>query len=247
MIQDSNSYVIEVENMVKKFGNFVANDHLTFSVHKGEVFGFLGANGAGKTTAMKILCGLSVPTSGKVIVSGFDVYTESEKIKKNIGYMSQKFSLYEDLTITENIRFYGAIYGLSKKEIKLRSDELLEKFDLTNYRNKLISTLPLGWKQKIAFLVATFHRPVIVFLDEPTGGVDPITRRQFWEMIYQTSNEGTTIFVTTHYMDEAEYCDRVSIMSEGKIVAMGSPDYLKQTYGVETMQDVFYKIARNKE
>lgn len=246
-LMNQNKPIIEVYNLVKKFGNFIANDHLTFSVNRGEIFGFLGANGAGKTTTIRILCGLSKPTSGKAIVVGYNTQHQSDEIKKNIGYMSQKFSLYEDLTIIENIRFYGSIYGLSKKEINERTEHLIEHFGLSQYKNQLIKTLPLGWKQKLAFLIATFHKPQLVFLDEPTGGVYPITRRQFWELIYQASIEGTTIFVTTHYMDEAEYCDRVSIMSEGKIVALGSPEDLKNKYGVANMNEVFYIVARNKE
>jgi ABC-2 type transport system ATP-binding protein len=240
-----NGTVIEVRNLVKKFGNFVANNNLTFSVSKGEIFGFLGANGAGKTTAMRILCGLLTPTSGEAYVNGFDVYTQSEEIKRNIGYMSQRFSLYDDLTVFENIQFYATIYGMSKKEINQKTAELLEQFDLTSVKDTLVGSIPLGWKQKIAFLIATFHNPSVVFLDEPTGGVDPLTRRQFWELIHQAAGRGTTLFVTTHYMDEAEYCDRVTIMSEGRIVAIGTPDELKKQYGVETMDEVFYKTARN--
>ncbi|MCX6232579.1 MAG: ABC transporter ATP-binding protein [Bacteroidetes bacterium] len=236
--------VIKVKDLVKKFGNFVANDHLCFEVYKGEIFGFLGANGAGKTTAIKILCGLSKPTSGEINVAGFDAYHETEKIKKSIGYMSQKFSLYEDLTITENIRFYGGIYGLSAKEIKLRTADLLEKLNLTEAKDKLIKDLPLGWRQKLAFSVAILHQPKIVFLDEPTGGVDPITRRQFWNMIYEAAHNGITVFVTTHYMDEAEYCNRVSIMVDGKIAALDTPENLMKTFQVENMEKVFLKLAR---
>lgn len=236
--------IIEVKDLVKRFGNFVANDHLTFSVKKGEIFGFLGANGAGKTTAIKILSGLSYPTSGDVMVAGFDVYKERELVKKNIGYMSQKFSLYEDLTVRENIRFYGGIYGLSAKYIKEKTDDLLKRLKMTDIQDSLISSLPLGWKQKIAFSVAIFHNPKIVFLDEPTGGVDPITRRDFWEMIYEASNDGITVFVTTHYMDEAEYCDRVSIMDRGKIEGMDTPAGLKKTFNAQNMDEVFLKIAR---
>ncbi|PKP30094.1 MAG: ABC transporter, partial [Bacteroidetes bacterium HGW-Bacteroidetes-17] len=208
----SKENIISVKNLVKKFGHFVANDDLNFEVYKGEIFGFLGANGAGKTTAIKILCGLSAPTSGDIQVAGFDVYSQTNKIKRNIGYMSQKFSLYEDLTIAENFRFYGGIYGLNKRQIQDKTKLLLERLNLADEGNKIISAIPLGWKQKLAFSVAIIHDPKIVFLDEPTGGVDPITRRQFWELIYETAHQGTTVFVTTHYMDEAEYCDRVSIM-----------------------------------
>jgi ABC-2 type transport system ATP-binding protein len=239
--------VIQVRNLVKKFGSFVANDNLSFDVYRGEIFGFLGANGAGKTTAIRILCGLSSPTSGEVSVAGFNAYKQSEEIKRNIGYMSQKFSLYSDLTIVENIWFYAGIYGISIQEIKQRTDELLMKLDMDSMRNKLINDIPLGWKQKLAFSVAIFHRPQIVFLDEPTGGVDPITRRQFWDLIYQAANDGITVFVTTHYMDEAEYCNRVSIMSEGKIVALDTPKALKENFNATNMDEVFFKIARNKE
>jgi drug efflux transport system ATP-binding protein len=242
---NSNNKIIEVQNLVKKFGNFVANDDLTFDVHQGEIFGFLGANGAGKTTAIKILCGLSSPTSGNATIAGFNVYKEVNKIKKNIGYMSQKFSLYEDLTVYENIRFYAGIYGLSNKVIKRRAQELFKKLQIEDIRNSLISSLPLGWRQKLAFSIAIFHNPKIVFLDEPTGGVDPVTRRQFWDMIYEAANEGITVFVTTHYMDEAEYCDRVSIMVDGRIEALDTPEKLKEIYKAETMDDVFLKIARN--
>jgi ABC-2 type transport system ATP-binding protein len=238
--------IIKVENLVKKFGRFVANDNLTFEVYKGEIFGFLGANGAGKTTALRILCGLSSPTSGKVEVAGFDVYRQTEKIKMNIGYMSQKFSLYEDLTVRENIRFYAGIYGLSRKVIRERTDELLKKLNIEELGDKLISSLPLGWRQKLSFSIAIFHRPQIVFLDEPTGGVDPITRRQFWEMIYDAANGGITVFVTTHYMDEAEYCDRVTIMVDGRIEALDSPAALKKIYDSKNMNDVFLKLARRK-
>lgn len=239
--------VIKVKNLVKKFDNFVANDNLTFDVYKGEIFGFLGANGAGKTTTIRILCGLSSPTSGEVNVAGFNAYRQSEEIKKNIGYMSQKFSLYDDLTINENIRFYAGIYGISKAEIRKRTEELLENLGLSNDRNKLIQDIPLGWKQKLAFSVAIFHRPGIVFLDEPTGGVDPITRRQFWDLIYKAAADSITVFVTTHYMDEAEYCNRVSIMSEGKIADLDTPVNLKNKHNAANMDEVFFKIARNKE
>jgi len=236
--------VIDVENLVKKFGDFVANDSLSFSVFPGEIFGFLGANGAGKTTAIKILCGLSAPTSGKVSVAGFDVYRQSEQIKKNIGYMSQKFSLYEDLTINENFQFYGGIYGLSRKEIRERTAALLSRLQFLDAKNEVLHNIPQGWKQKLAFSVAMMHQPKVVFLDEPTGGVDPITRRQFWELIYEQANKGTTIFVTTHYMDEAEYCGRVSIMVDGRIEALDTPEQLKKQFAVGSMNDVFVKLAR---
>lgn len=241
----SKEIIISVKNLVKKFGHFVANDDLNFEVYKGEIFGFLGANGAGKTTAIKILCGLSAPTSGDIQVAGFDVYSQTNKIKRNIGYMSQKFSLYEDLTITENFRFYGGIYGLNKKQIQDKTKLLLERLNLAGEGNKIISAIPLGWKQKLAFSVAIMHDPKIVFLDEPTGGVDPITRRQFWELIYETAHQGTTVFVTTHYMDEAEYCDRVSIMVDGKISALDTPQNLKSEYQAKSMDEVFIKLARN--
>jgi len=236
--------VIEVVDLVKKFGNFVANDHLTFNVKQGEIFGFLGANGAGKTTAMKILCGLQSPTSGDIKVAGFDVYHQTNLIKQNIGYMSQKFSLYEDLTVKQNFEFYGGIYGLSRKRIKELTAYFLDKLELTHAANTILQDIPLGWKQKLAFSVAILHHPTIVFLDEPTGGVDPITRRQFWEMIYEAANEGFTVFVTTHYMDEAEYCERVSIMVDGRIEALDTPANLKQNYGATSMNEVFLRLAR---
>lgn len=236
--------VITVKNLVKRFGRFVANDNLNFEVYEGEIFGFLGANGAGKTTAIRILSGLSEPTSGEVIVAGFNARNQAEQIKKNIGYMCQKFSLYEDLTVKENIMLYGGIYGMKKSLIEERTVELLEKLHFEEYENRLISDMPLGLRQKLAFSVAVLHEPKIVFLDEPTGGVDPITRRQFWEMIYETAAIGITVFVTTHYMDEAEYCDRISIMSEGKIVALDTPGNLKKQYDVDSVEEVFVKIAR---
>lgn len=237
--------IIEVQNLVKKFGHFTANDNLTFDVFGGEIFGFLGANGAGKTTAMRILCGLSKPTSGKLQVNGFDVYTQSEKIKKTIGYMSQKFSLYEDLTVAENIRFYAGIYGIGYRERRKRQQELLERLKMPEIKNQLVKSLPLGWKQKLAFLVAVMHNPGIVFLDEPTGGVDPVTRRQFWELIYEAAARGVTVFVTTHYMDEAEYCDRVSIMVDGKIEALDTPRKLMGQHKAQNMEEVFLHLARN--
>jgi ABC-2 type transport system ATP-binding protein len=238
--------IIQVENLTKKFGDFTAVNSISFEVGKGEIFGFLGANGAGKTTAIRMLNGLSIPTSGKAMVAGFDVFRESEKIKQNIGYMSQKFSLYEDLTVFENIRFYGGIYGIYGKRLKLKIQELIDKLGLESVKNTLVKSLPLGWKQKLSFSIAIMHEPKIVFLDEPTGGVDPITRRQFWEMIYQASADGITVFVTTHYMDEAEYCDRVSIMVEGRIDALDTPSGLKKRFGVESMDEVFLTLARPK-
>ncbi len=242
MMKDNN--VIQVENLSKLFGDFAAVNQISFQVKAGEIFGFLGANGAGKTTAMKMLIGISSPSSGKARVAGFDVYKETESIKKNIGYMSQKFALYDDLTVKENITFFGGIYGLSKKQINQKRCELIEELGLQEVTNSLVASLPLGWKQKLAFSVSLLHEPKIVFLDEPTGGVDPITRRQFWEMIYKAAHNGTTIFVTTHYMDEAEYCDRVSIMVNGKIEALDTPKNLKEHYKTDTMNDVFLKLAR---
>lgn len=236
--------VIVTKNLTRKFGDFAAVDKISFDVKKGEIFGFLGANGAGKTTAIRMLIGVLKPTSGEAMVAGHDVYKESEAIKREIGYMSQKFSLYLDLTVQENIRLYGGIYGLSMKSIREKSDELVEILGLQDVRHKRISSLPLGWKQKLAFSVAIMHEPAIVFLDEPTGGVDPIIRRQFWELIYKTSNEGTTVFVTTHYMDEAEYCDRVTIMVDGRIEAIGQPNELKEKFSASDIEDVFIELAR---
>ena len=239
--------IISVQNLTKQFGNFTAVKGISFDVYKGEIFGFLGANGAGKTTAMKMLIGISNPTSGEAKVAGFDVHTQAEMVKKSIGYMSQKFSMYDDLTIKENITFFGGIYGLSRIQIKQKIAQLVEELQLQDVANNLVGSLPLGWKQKLSFSVALLHEPKIVFLDEPTGGVDPITRRQFWEMIYAEAYKGTTIFVTTHYMDEAEYCDRVSIMVDGAIEALDSPKNLKKQFKVDSMNDVFLKLARNIE
>lgn len=237
--------IIEVKNLVKKFGNFTANDNLCFEVKKSEIFGFLGANGAGKTTAIKILSGLLFPTSGKVMVAGYDVYKHRNIIKKNIGYMSQGFSLYEDLTVKENIEFYAGIYGLRSKEIKFRFAELVEKLGIQDMQKEFVKSLPLGWKQKIAFSVAIFHKPKLVFLDEPTSGVDPITRRQFWDLIYEAVENDITVFITTHYLDEAEYCDRISIMVDGRIDALGTPAELKQEFNAKNMDEVFVKLVRN--
>ena len=241
---ENQNIAIKAENITKVFGDFTAVDHISFEVKKGEIFGFLGANGAGKTTAMRMFSGLSIPSSGTATVGGFDVYTETEKIKKNIGYMSQKFSLYGNLSVKENLDFFGGIYGIPRKTLKTKSEELIQKLGLEKEKNKLVSELPLGWKQKLAFSVAIFHEPQIVFLDEPTGGVDPVTRRQFWDMIYEASDRGITIFVTTHYMDEAEYCDRISIMVDGKIAALDSPANLKKQFDAKNMDDVFYELAR---
>src|SRR5574338_381832 len=236
--------VIETNKLTKKFGNFTAVNDITFEVDKGEIFGFLGANGAGKKTAIKMLIGIYKPSSGEATIAGFDVYRETEKIKKSIGYMSQKFSLYEDLTIKENIILFGGIYGMNDFEIKTKCQDLLKKLHLQKDGDKLVNSLPLGWKQKLAFSTAIFHKPKIVFLDEPTGGVDPITRRQFWDMIYEAAHDGITIFVTTHYMDEAEYCDRVSIMVDGRIEALDSPEKLKEQFNAANMDEVFLMLAR---
>jgi len=240
----NNGVVISADGLTKRFGDFTAVDAISFEVSKGEIFGFLGANGAGKTTAMRMLCGLSKPTSGKATVAGYDVYNQTEKIKRNIGYMSQKFSLYEDLTVKENIRFYAGIYGKPDNFIKEKTERVLNELHLQSEGNKLVKSLPLGWKQKLAFSVAIFHEPQIVFLDEPTGGVDPVTRREFWNMIYKAAASGVTVFVTTHYMDEAEYCNRVSIMVDGKIEALDSPTQMKKTFGAKSMDEVFIKLAR---
>lgn len=235
--------VISVRNLTKRFGDFTAVDHITFDVGRGEIFGFLGANGAGKTTAMRMLCGLSSPSEGSGTVAGFDIATEGEKIKRRIGYMSQRFSLYNDLTVAENIRLFGSIYSVPKTELKRRADEIISTLGMEEHRNTLIGALPLGWKQKLAFITATIHHPEILFLDEPTGGVDPIARRQFWELIYEAADAGTTIFVTTHYMDEAEYCSRVSVMIDGRLAALDTPSALKQKYNVDTMDELFALLA----
>jgi ABC-2 type transport system ATP-binding protein len=242
-----NNKAIICNNLTKKFGGFKAVDQITFEVNQGEIFGFLGANGAGKTTAIRMLCGLSHPSSGKATVAGFDVYRQQGKIKTCIGYMSQKFSLYENLTVVENIEFYGGIYGLSRSEIRTRGEEMVSKLGLKNEAKKLVGELPLGWKQKLAFSVAIFHGPKIVFLDEPTGGVDPLTRRQFWELIYEAAANGITVFVTTHYMDEAEYCNRISVMVDGRIEALDSPGNLKKNFNMQSMDDIFYQLARRAQ
>ncbi|HNW49230.1 MAG TPA: ABC transporter ATP-binding protein [Bacteroidales bacterium] len=239
--------VITVENLTKKFGNFTAVDNISFEVGKGEIFGFLGANGAGKTTAMRMLCGLLKPTSGKGIVAGYDIRSESENVKAAIGYMSQKFALYEDLKVWENIRLYAGIYGVPEKDIAPKTDELLKELGFEGEKETLVKSLPLGWRQKLAFSVSIFHEPKVVFLDEPTGGVDPVTRRQFWEMIYKASDKGITVFVTTHYMDEAEYCNRVSIMVDGRIDALDSPANLKKEFNATSMDEVFRKLARKSK
>jgi len=236
--------VITANNITKKFGSFTAVDNISFEVEKGEIFGFLGANGAGKTTAMRMLCGLSKPSSGTGTVAGFDISKQSEQVKANIGYMSQKFALYDDLKVWENLKLFAGIYGMPAKEIGTKTDQLLENLGFENEKNTLVASLPLGWKQKLSFSAAIFHNPQVVFLDEPTGGVDPVTRRQFWELIYQAADKGITIFVTTHYMDEAEYCNRVSIMVDGRIEALDSPKNLKQQLGAQNMDEVFHQLAR---
>lgn len=243
----NNEYAIEAHELTRKFGHFTAVDKISFTVGKGEIFGFLGANGAGKTTAMRMLCGLLSPSSGQASVAGFDIEKQAEKVKMNIGYMSQRFSLYEDLTVWENIRFYGGIYGLKNAEIKAKADEVMERLEIKSERNKQVKSLPLGWKQKLAFSTALIHDPKVVFLDEPTSGVDPITRRQFWELIYETANKGIAILITTHYLDEAEYCNRMSIMVDGKIAALGSPSELKTQFKTKHIDEVFIKLTRSEE
>ena len=244
MNRDIYNKVIAVEGLTKRFGTFTAVDHISFSVRPGEIFGFLGANGAGKTTAMRMLCGLSKPTSGTGRVAGFDIAAQPEQVKRHIGYMSQKFSLYEDLKVWENLRLFGGIYGLKERDIARKTDAMLRELGFEAERNTLVRALPLGWKQKLAFSVSIFHEPRVVFLDEPTGGVDPVTRRRFWELIYRAADRGITVFVTTHYMDEAEYCDRVSIMVDGRIEALDSPKNLRAQYRAESMDDVFQQLAR---
>jgi ABC-2 type transport system ATP-binding protein len=236
--------VIKTEKLTKRFDDFIAAKEITFEVAAGEIFGFLGANGAGKTTAMRMLCGLSTPSSGNASIAGFDIYKQTEQIKRNIGYMSQKFSLYEDLTVKENIQFFGGIYGLSDKQLKEKSEVLIEQLGLQDQTKKMVGALPLGWKQKLSFSVAILHQPKIVFLDEPTGGVDPVTRRQFWDLIYDAAAGGITVFVTTHYMDEAEYCNRISMMVDGVIKALDTPANLKQQFNASSMDDVFFELAR---
>jgi ABC-2 type transport system ATP-binding protein len=237
-------HVITAERLTRRFGAFTAVDHISLTVDKGEIFGFLGANGAGKTTAMRMFCGLLTPSEGKSTVGGFDVFTQSEDIKRSIGYMSQRFSLYDDLTVMENLQFYAGIYGMSRKKIREQGSVMLRELGILDQRNRLVRSIPPGWKQKLAFSVAIFHQPSIVFLDEPTGGVDPVARREFWQLIYEAAAKGITVFVTTHYMDEAEYCDRVSIMVDGRIEAMDTPGQLKETFGVQSMDEVFITLAR---
>lgn len=241
------SKVIDVKGLTKKFGNFTAVDHISFYVLKGEIFGFLGANGAGKTTAMRMLCGLSYPTSGEGFVAGCNINTQTQEIKRRIGYMSQKFSLYEGLTVMENLKLFATIYGMTDAEIKDATTRLFRDLEMENMCNTLVKDIPVGWKQKLAFATATIHRPDVVFLDEPTGGVDPVTRRKFWELIYKASSEGMTIFVTTHYLDEAEYCNRVSIMVDGRISALDSPEGLKEKYHAQTMDEVFRIVAKDAQ
>lgn len=246
-MNDNVKYVIDVDKLTKKFGDFTAVDAISFNVEAGEIFGFLGANGAGKTTAMRMLCGLSFPTSGEAHVDGYDIRTQSEQVKRHIGYMSQKFSLYDDLTVFENLRLFATIYGLSNKDIRQRTDDLFRELEMESMRDTLVRDIPVGWKQKLAFCAATIHNPAVVFLDEPTGGVDPVTRRRFWELIYQASSKGMTVFVTTHYLDEAEYCHRVSIMVDGKIAALDTPQRLKEKFNAPTMDHVFRIVAKDAQ
>lgn len=243
----NNQPVISVENLTKRFGSFTAVDHISFSVDRGEIFGFLGANGAGKTTAMRMLCGLSHPSEGTGSVAGFDINSAPEQIKTRIGYMSQKFSLYEALTVDDNLRLFATIYGMNKQQFREASAKIYADLEMEPMKNALVGDIPIGWKQRLAFAAATIHRPEVVFLDEPTGGVDPITRRRFWELIYQVSSRGMTVFVTTHYLDEAEYCNRVSIMVDGRIKALDTPTALKQKYGVDTIDAVFRKVAEGAQ
>ena len=244
-MMENNNPAISVRDLTKKFGNFTAVDHISFDVGKGEIFGFLGANGAGKTTAMRMLCGLSFPTSGQGMVAGYDIVSQSEDIKRHIGYMSQKFSLYGELTVIENLQLFSSIYGMNRQSFRHASSRLLEELQMTDMQNAFVKDIPVGWKQKLAFLCATIHSPEIVFLDEPTGGVDPVTRRKFWELIYKASSDGMTVFVTTHYLDEAEYCNRVSIMVDGHINALDAPATLKQRYNVSSMDEVFRIVAKD--
>lgn len=239
-----NDITISIRNLTKRFGSFTAVDHISFDVRKGEIFGFLGANGAGKTTAMRMLCGLSYPTEGSGRVAGFDIATQAEEVKRHIGYMSQHFSLYEELTVEENLRLFATIYGMNSEEIKLKSDSVFAMLQMDSLRNTLVKEIPTGWKQKLAFVTATIHNPEVVFLDEPTGGVDPLTRRRFWELIYREASSGMTVFVTTHYLDEAEYCNRISIMVDGRIEALDTPARLKEKYHAATMDEVFRIVAQ---
>lgn len=243
----NNDLAISVSDLTKRFGSFTAVDHITFDVRKGEIFGFLGANGAGKTTAMRMLCGLSIPTSGHGMVAGFDITTQSEEVKRHIGYMSQKFSLYGELTVKENLRLFSSVYGMNKTTFTAVSERLFSELDMREMQNTLVKDIPVGWKQKLAFASATMHSPEVVFLDEPTGGVDPVTRRKFWELIYKASSEGMTIFVTTHYLDEAEYCNRISIMVDGRISALNSPAALKQKYNAASIDEVFRTVAKDAQ
>lgn len=241
---NSAGITISIKDLTKRFGSFTAVDHISFDVRKGEIFGFLGANGAGKTTAMRMLCGLSRPTEGRGIVAGYDITRQAEEVKRHIGYMSQHFSLYEELTVRENIRLFATIYGMSPDDIRKKSDDIFSRLQMDMLCDTLVRDIPTGWKQKLAFATATIHNPEVVFLDEPTGGVDPLTRRRFWELIYREASEGMTVFVTTHYLDEAEYCNRISIMVDGQIKALDTPAMLKKKYGASTMDEVFRIVAQ---